>query len=80
MWVIHPMVPMAAGALGMRPVSFYLIDLSAALLWLLYLGGEHWMGVIWLALDPADRTWLIIALLLILPLITLIIWWRERNE
>jgi len=81
MWVIHPMVPMAAGALGMRPVSFYLIDLSATLLWLLlHLGGGHWLGVLWLTLDPANRIWMVTAVLLILSLITVVIWWRERHE
>jgi len=81
MWVIHPMVPMAAGALGMRTLTFYLVDLTAALLWLLlYLGGGHWLGVLWLTLDPADRIWLITGLLLILSLITIITWWLERNE
>ena len=36
MWVIHPM---AAGVFGMRTLTFDLVDLTVALLWLLlYLG------------------------------------------
>ncbi len=80
MWLIHPMVPMAAGALGMHTLTFYLVDLMAALLWvLLYLGGGHWLGVLWQALDSGDRIWLITGLILILSVITVISGWLKRR-
>ncbi len=77
MWVIHPMVPMAAGVFGVPVLTFYAIDVAAAFLWLLvHLGSGHWLGVLWLQLAPAQRPWMLVALTLAA---LLVIWVTHRN-
>ena len=77
MWGIHPMVPMAAGAFGVRVLSFYVIDSAAALLWLLlHLGGGHWLGVLWLRLAPAHRPWMLV----VLALAALVVLWHTHRS
>lgn len=78
MWGIHPMIPMAAGVFGLSVATFYIVDLAAVFLWLLlHLGGGHWLGVLWVYLEPGDRPWLLLPLGLLLVILFA---WRHRKE
>ncbi len=56
LFLIHPMVPMMAGMLGVRAWIFYLIDSLAIAVWLLlYLGGGHWLAVLWQQISDTQQ-------------------------
>lgn len=56
MWLIPPHGSHGCGCRRYQAVRFYIIDLSAALLWLsLYFGGGHGLVLIWHQLDAGHR-------------------------
>lgn len=70
MWVVHTMVPMAAGAFGVRALPFFAIDFAAALLWLvLLLGGGHGLGMLWLRLGSSHRILMLGGLLAVIAIV-----------
>ena len=75
--VIHPMVPMMAGMLGVNMLTFYLIDSIAIVSWLLiYLGGGHWLAVLWQQISDAQQ-WLLLG---VSGIIVLLFWlWRRKS-
>ncbi|TCK19209.1 membrane protein DedA with SNARE-associated domain [Thiogranum longum] len=78
MFVIHPMVPITAGVLGVRLFTFYLIDTAAIFIWLLlYLSGGHWLTILWYNLNSEQRIWLSAGFALLAMLLIL---WRGRKH
>ncbi len=81
MWGIHPLVPMAAGAIGIRILSFYIIDTIAILVWLgLYMGSGHGLGVLLRRLEPANAMMLVAGLVTLVALTALTMRWRRRDH
>jgi undecaprenyl-diphosphatase len=75
LFVVHPMVPMMAGMLGVRILTFYLIDSIAIVSWLLiYLGGGHWLAVLWQQISSTQQL-----LLLGFSIFALLLWLLHKK-
>jgi len=81
MFLIHPMVPITAGILGINFIIFYLIDTLAVMLWLLlYLSGGHWITIGWQHINSEQQVWITIALALITIALLIRRWFLHRSQ